>query len=249
MADRLKREILDVEMEVEFQRRVYAGRRRMDRRRLRLVGVRDADSGSYWFYLTNIAPEDLDANDLAQLYACRWQVELVFKELKSHYRFDELPTRKAPVVEALLLASIITLLASRRLLDAVRRRLRRLRHRIPEGRWASLFASAASHILDLILLAARTARALARRLEPMLVHEAVDPNASRLLLLQRVDRGAAWAPKPITNAKRRRPAGACATGCGRSAMLTSFPPRSYPDVAQVCPGRRRSSSLMPRTAT
>ena len=175
VADRLKREILDVEVEVEFQRRVYAGRRRMDRRRLRLVGVRDADNGSYWFYLTNIAPEDLDANDLAQLYACRWQVELVFKELKSHYRFDELPTRKAPVVEALLLASIITLLASRRLLDAVRRRLRRLRQRIPEGRWASLFASAASHILDLILLAARTARALARRLEPMLVHRSRGP--------------------------------------------------------------------------
>ena len=64
----------------------------------------------------------------------------------------------------------------------------------PESRWASLFASAASHILDLIVLPARTARALATRLEPMLLPEAVDPNASRLLLLQRVDRGLAWAP-------------------------------------------------------
>ena len=137
-------------------------------------------------YLTSIAPQDLDANDLAQLYACRWPVVLVFKEFKSHYRFNEPPTRKAPVVEALL--------ASRRLLDAVRGRRRRLRHRIPESRWASLFASAASHILDLILLPARNARALARRLEPMLLHEAVDPNASKLLPLQRVDRGVAWAP-------------------------------------------------------
>ena len=112
VADRLKREVLDVEVEVEFQRRVYAGRRRTDRRRLRLVGVRDPDSSSYWFYLTNIASEELDANALAQVYACRWQVELVFKELKSYYRLDELPTRKPSVVEALLLASIITLLAS-----------------------------------------------------------------------------------------------------------------------------------------
>ena len=120
-------------------------------------------------------------------------MELVFKELKSHYRLDELPTRKGRIVEALILSSIITLLVSRELLDAVRRRLRRLRHRIPEGRWASLFAAAASSILDLLTLPARTARALARRLEPMLLHEAIDPNRGRLLLLQRVDQGLAWA--------------------------------------------------------
>ena len=45
-----------------------AGRRRIDRRRLRLVGGRDAERDSYRFYLTNIAPQDLAANDLAQLY-------------------------------------------------------------------------------------------------------------------------------------------------------------------------------------
>ena len=142
--------------------------------------------------MTNISPEALAAEDLAQLYACRWQVELVFKELKSHYRLDELPTRKTPVVEALILSSIITLLVGRRLLDAVRRRLRRVRHRIPEGRWASLSAAVSLAVLDLLILPARTAKALPRRLEPMLLHEAVDPNASRLLLLQRVDQGVAW---------------------------------------------------------
>jgi hypothetical protein len=93
----------------------------------------------------------------------------------------------------LLLASIITLLASRTLLDSVRRRLKCLRHRIPEGRWASLFAAVASNVLDLVILPVSTARALAKRLEPMLLHEAVDPNASRPLLLERVDRSVAWA--------------------------------------------------------
>ena len=144
--------------------------------------------------MTNIAPEVLDASELAQLYACRWQVEIVFKELKSHYRLDELPTRKATVVEALLLASIITLLVSRRLLDAFRRRLKRFPHRVPEGRWAALFAATASTILDLMFLPVRTSRAVARRLEPMLLHEAIDPNSSRLLLLQGVDEGVAWTP-------------------------------------------------------
>ena len=65
VADSLKREIFDVEVQVELRRPVCAARRRIDRRRLRLVGVRDAERGSYWFYLTNIAPRDLDANELA----------------------------------------------------------------------------------------------------------------------------------------------------------------------------------------
>ena len=74
----------------------------------------------------------------------------------------------------------------------VRQRLNRLWHRVHEGRWAALFAAAALSILDLLTLPASTATALARRLEPMLLHEAVDPNASRLLLLQRVDYAVAW---------------------------------------------------------
>ncbi len=194
VAGNLKRSTLDVEVEVQFKRRVYNGHRRTDRRRLRLIGVRDAESGAYWFYLTNIPPSELDAESLAQIYACRWQVELLFAELKSHYRLDELPTRKVPIVESLMLSSVITLLVSRRLLDAVRKRLRRRRHRVPEGRWASLFAAVALSILDLVILPARAAKPLARRLEPMLLREALDPNISRLLLLERVDRGVAWAP-------------------------------------------------------
>ena len=47
IAHKLKRESLDVEVEVEFRRRVYAGRRHTDRKTFRLVGVRDADSGTY----------------------------------------------------------------------------------------------------------------------------------------------------------------------------------------------------------
>jgi putative transposase len=193
VAGKLRRMTLDVEVEVEVQRRIYAGRRRMQRRCFRLIGVRDADSHSYWFYLTNIPAEEFEAESLAQVYACRWQVELLFKELKSHYRLADLPTRNGRIVEALILSSLITLLVSRRLLDAVRERLRRLRHRIPESRWAALFSAAAPNLLSLLMLPARAARTLARRIEPVLLHEAVDPNKSRLLLLQRVDQGVAWA--------------------------------------------------------
>jgi IS4 transposase len=192
VAARLKREVLDVEVEVRFERRVYAGVKRSARRRLRLIGVRLPESTEYRFYLTNIEPEGLDAMSVAQAYAARWQVELIFKELKSHYRLDELPTSKGHIVETLLLGAVITLLVSRRLLDSVRHRLRGTGWQIPEQRWAAILAAAAAAILDVLLLPLAASKTIARRLEPMLLHEAADPNRKRKLLVQRVEFGLAW---------------------------------------------------------
>ena len=76
VAGRLRREELDVEVEVEFKRRPYAGRRRKVTRRFRLIGVREPESGTYRFYLCNIAPQVLDARAIAQVYALRWLVEI-----------------------------------------------------------------------------------------------------------------------------------------------------------------------------
>ena len=193
VAGRLRRAVLDVEVEVAFKRRVYGGIRRTARRRRRLVAVRLPDSSAYRFYLTNIDPDSLDAHCVAQTCAARWQSELIFKELKSHYRLDELATRKAPIVEPLLLGAVITWLVSRPLLLAVHERLRRTSYKMPEQRWAAIFAAAAPAILDIIVLPPRVSKVITRRLEPMLLHEAPDPNRSRPLLIERVERGAAWA--------------------------------------------------------
>ena len=51
MAGRFQRDVLDVEVEVAFQRRVYAGIRRTVRRRLRLVAARLPEGTEYRFYL------------------------------------------------------------------------------------------------------------------------------------------------------------------------------------------------------
>ena len=193
VAGRLKRDVLDVEVEVAFKRRAYGGIRRTARRRLRLVAVRLPESTEYRFYLTNIDPDSLDAHAVAQTYAARWQIELIFKELKSHYRLEELPTRKAHIVETLLLGAVITLLVSRRLLLAVQERLRRTSYKMPEQRWAAIFAAAAPAILDIVVLPPRVSKVITRRLESMLLHEAPDPNRSRQLLIERVECGAAWA--------------------------------------------------------
>ena len=192
IAGQLSREELDVEVEVAFKRRVYNGRRRTDRRRFRLVGVREADSATYRFYLTNIAPETLDAHAIAQVYAARWQVELAFRELKGHYRLEQMPSAKPAAVEALVLASLITMVLSKQLLDAVRQRLRHDAARLREERWASLLSSVAADVLDVVLLPRRAASVLARRLESMLLYEAIDPNAKRKSLLQRVDQETVW---------------------------------------------------------
>ena len=190
--ERLQRAVLDVEVEVAFRRRVYAGSRSGARRSLRLVGVRNEDTGRYHLYVTNIPPERLTAEQVARVYAGRWQIELLFKEMKSHYRLEDLPSRKPHIVEALLYATLVTLVVSRRLLRAVRQALRGRSHAVPEVRWAVIFATVSSAVLDLLLAPARLARDLARRTEAMLLHEAVDPNLSRHLLLERVENGATW---------------------------------------------------------
>ena len=116
----------------------------------------------------------------------------MFKELKSHYRLEDLPTRAAHIVETLLLGAVITLLVSRRLLLAVQEQLRRTPYNMLEQRWAAIFAAAPA-ILDIVLLPPRVSKVIARRLESILLHEAPDPNRSRQLLIERVECGAAWA--------------------------------------------------------
>ena len=192
VAGRLRREELDVEVEVRFKRRAYAGRRRTASRRLRLVGVLESESGVYRYYLTNIEPETLDAQAIAQLYAARWQIELLFRQMKSHYRLESMPSAKAAAVEALVLATLITQIVSGELLRAVRRRMRDRTRRLKEERWAALFAAVAASVLDVMTLPARAAGTIARRLEPMLLHEAIDPNVGRHSLLERVDQECVW---------------------------------------------------------
>jgi hypothetical protein len=196
--ERLQRQVLDIEVEVAFRRRPYAGSQSGARRSLRLVGVRNEETGRYHlFCVTNIPPERLTAEQVAVIYTGRWQIELLFKEMKSHYGLEGVSSRKPHIVEALLYATPVTLVASRRLLRAVRVALRGRPHAVPEGRWGVIFAGAAGSILDLLLAPARLVRVLAKRTEWTLLHEAADPNLSRPSLLARVENGVLWCwPKP-----------------------------------------------------
>ena len=186
--ERLSRQAIDMEVELCFKRREYAGRSRTSRARFRLVGVRNEDTGAYHLYVTNIPVEKLSADDVAKTYAARWLIEMAFKQLKSSYRLDQMPSSKRHIVEALLYAALITMMASRVLLDHIRSRLRaEMADRLPEDRWAVVFAAAAQDILAILLRSPAEARVLAPFLEQMLMKEAIDPNRGRPRLLARVE--------------------------------------------------------------
>lgn len=183
---RLQRRSLDVEVEVQFQRHSYGGHRSTARARFRLVGVRDAQSGRYHLYLTNVPVEVLAPEEIAAVYSARWVVELLFREMKATYRLEDMPSAKRPVVETLIYATILTLAASRTLHAALRRRLRGQRERLPVERWAIVFADVADQLLAVVAGPAGEREVLARRALRFLEHEAVDPNVKRRHLLKRV---------------------------------------------------------------
>lgn len=183
--ERLQRSVLDVEVELGFQRRAYRGKRRRGRYRCRLVAMRDRETGCYHAYLTNIAPAMLAAEEIAYTYRARWVVELMFKELKQHYRIDQLPSRRRVVVEALVHAALLTIIVSRALRDHVRSRLCACAHdRVPADRWASLFSTLSQAILSIVVRPPRYTKLDRRHLDQVIAREARDPNRSRLLLLE-----------------------------------------------------------------
>ena len=184
---RLGHEVLDVEVEVSFPRRRYAGRVHHDTQRLRVVGLKDQVSGEYHLYCTNVAPEKLSAEDVRAVYAARWQVELLFRELKSTYRIDELPSARRPVVEALVYAAILTFTVSRRLREVVRAKLKQFADRMPEQRWARVIAAVAHDLLLVMTRPPRETRLIERLVSTLLLHEAVDPNRDRPSLIHAVE--------------------------------------------------------------
>ena len=119
----------------------------------------------------------------------RWQIELLFKELKRHYHLEEMPSANPHVVEALLHAAIVTLVVSRALLEVVRQQLGASAERTPTQRWAAVLEAVAADVLEIATTAIRRSRDLAARIGRVLLHEALDPNAGRLPLLPTVETG------------------------------------------------------------
>jgi IS4 transposase len=180
----LKGDFFDVEVELPLMRRDLS----KHVLRLRLVGVWNQVSGCWHRYITNVPHSQLAKEHVSAVYSARWEIELVFRELQSDYRLSQLSSRKPEVVEALLLAAILSLAVSRRLHELVRKKLRMPASELPRDRWARIFAAVSGQLLA--LLAAPCAR-LERCLLQLMCSDAPDPNKNRPLLPQRVQNGVA----------------------------------------------------------
>ena len=96
--------------------------------------------------MTNLAGKESFSADLAKIYRCRWEVELLFRELKTQYELDEFDTSDEHVVKILLYAALLSLLVSRDLLDLVTEQADD-EVVFPTERWAATFRSHAQLIL------------------------------------------------------------------------------------------------------
>ncbi len=151
---KLKRQVLDVEVEISFKRPNYNGKSktRMDTERFRLVAVYNIDEENYHVYLTNISKDDLTPEDVAKLYGARWDIELIFKELKSRYDLDVVNTKNPQIVEAYIWIAILTLFISRQIYNIVRKHNPKEKMvRYTQLRWSTIFTENASDQLTLIL--------------------------------------------------------------------------------------------------
>jgi IS4 transposase len=182
----LKRKALDVEVELTFYRKAYwPTPARKDKIRCRLVGLKNAETGRYHLYVTNVPVETLSAEEVGKVYSARWLIELAFRELKSRYAMESMPSSKPHIVEALLFAAFLTMVVSRSWLRMLRHKMGALSDRCRTERWAAIFRMVAADLLAILVRPAREGTEIARRLMPMIREEVIDPNAGRVHLLRR----------------------------------------------------------------
>ncbi len=151
--DRLAREVVDLMVQVDFERRAYLGRKTRERAYFR---------------------------EVAKTYAARWEIELVFRELKSHLRMTQLASAKRAVVETLVYAALIGLAVSRSIWRSLRARTDAAR-RVSERRVTDALATIAGDLVAALLGEVPDAAQL-RKWHRLLSREALDPNVGRTTL-------------------------------------------------------------------
>jgi hypothetical protein len=83
---------------------------------VRIIGIA-TPKGICWL-LTNLSSEALPEQEASELYRFRWQIELLFKRLKSLLCLDELRSREGPTAKAFIYAKLITAVLALRMSNA-----------------------------------------------------------------------------------------------------------------------------------
>lgn len=72
----------------------------------RAIAGRTREGGVIWV-LTTVGKSELPTTTALQLYRFRWQIELLFKRLKSLLHLDTLPSRQGPTAKSWMLARLL----------------------------------------------------------------------------------------------------------------------------------------------
>jgi hypothetical protein len=91
---------------------------------VRAVAVEDDEGTRHW-YLTNVGREVLSPRQIAEAYRLRWEVELLFKQLKSGAGLNALLAWRASAVASFIYAKVIALCLTRLLQLSVEERVGR----------------------------------------------------------------------------------------------------------------------------
>jgi hypothetical protein len=116
-------------------------------------GKRNAKAFTYLH--TNLDRADFSADEVGQLYRLRWQIELLFKEWKSHANLHKFDTKKEAIAEGMVWASLLAATLKRCLTHAAEQTL---------GIELSTdrVAKAARHFFDEVLIAILRGRGVKR---------------------------------------------------------------------------------------
>lgn len=90
------------DLDVVFGKRVPA----------RLI-IKPGPDGVHRAYITTLSRDEWPMRSLPELYRLRWQVELVFKELKQDVNLERLPTKDRHAAQVFIWASLVALAVSR----------------------------------------------------------------------------------------------------------------------------------------
>lgn len=76
-------------------------------REFRVVGVYNEETGEYHRYVTDLPAEDFSPEEIAEMYRLRWEIELLFKLLKSFCHLDHVDTKDPNALRTHIYASLI----------------------------------------------------------------------------------------------------------------------------------------------
>lgn len=82
----------------------------------RIIAARTRHKEIIWI-ITTLTPSEATAVQLLELYRLRWQIEILFKRLKSLLHLDTLPSRQGPTARSWMLARLLAAALSQKLVQ------------------------------------------------------------------------------------------------------------------------------------